>query len=184
MLIISFNDGELMPSDMYFTIINKSPVCSISDTCHCCLEYHTTPFSSTTCTCMYYLYVEREYLATPLKREWAGSQDYAFCSTIGIYLIFCSVHYLCLCFADGIRSFRRCSSWTEDDVDFEPNFRDDLEQVLKKAHRLAPQWDLMSVKCSATLGNGCAGFFYLHRAKGGIFPPPSKFVCSIYIYII
>ena len=31
----------------------------------------------------------------------------------------------------------------EDDVDFEPNFRDDLEQVLEEAHRLAPQWDLM-----------------------------------------
>ena len=28
----------------------------------------------------------------------------------------------------------------EDDVDFEPNFRDDL---LEEAHRLAPQWDLM-----------------------------------------
>ena len=37
----------------------------------------------------------------------------------------------------------------EDDVDFESNFRDDLEQeqVLEEAHRLAPQWDLMSVKC-------------------------------------
>ena len=31
----------------------------------------------------------------------------------------------------------------KDDVDFEPNFRDDLEQVLEEAHRLAPQWDLM-----------------------------------------
>ena len=31
----------------------------------------------------------------------------------------------------------------EDDVDFEPNFRDDLEQVLEESHRLAPQWDLM-----------------------------------------
>ena len=31
----------------------------------------------------------------------------------------------------------------EGDVDFEPNFRDDLEQVLEEAHRLAPQWDLM-----------------------------------------
>ena len=33
----------------------------------------------------------------------------------------------------------------EDDVDFEPmaNFRDDLEQVLEEAHRLAPQWDLV-----------------------------------------
>ena len=31
----------------------------------------------------------------------------------------------------------------EDDVDFEPNFCDDLEQVLEEAHRLAPQWDLM-----------------------------------------
>ena len=31
----------------------------------------------------------------------------------------------------------------EDDVDFKPNFRDDLEQVLEEAHRLAPQWDLM-----------------------------------------
>ena len=31
----------------------------------------------------------------------------------------------------------------EDDVDFEPNFRDDLEHVLEEAHRLAPQWDLM-----------------------------------------
>ena len=27
----------------------------------------------------------------------------------------------------------------EDDVDFEPNFCDDLEQVLEEAHRLAPQ---------------------------------------------
>ena len=35
----------------------------------------------------------------------------------------------------------------EDDVDFEPNFRDDLELVLEEAHRLAPQWDLVSVKC-------------------------------------
>ena len=35
----------------------------------------------------------------------------------------------------------------EDDVDFEPNFHDDLEQVLEEAHRLAPQWELMSVKC-------------------------------------
>ena len=33
----------------------------------------------------------------------------------------------------------------EDDVDFEPNFRDDLEQVLEEAHNLAPQWDLMWV---------------------------------------
>ena len=35
----------------------------------------------------------------------------------------------------------------EDDVDFEPNFRDDLEQVLEEAHRrrLAPQWSLISV---------------------------------------
>ena len=31
----------------------------------------------------------------------------------------------------------------EDDVDFEPNFRDDLEPVLDEAHRLAPQWDLV-----------------------------------------
>ena len=31
----------------------------------------------------------------------------------------------------------------EDDVDFEPNFRDNLEQVLEETHRLAPQWDLM-----------------------------------------
>ena len=31
----------------------------------------------------------------------------------------------------------------EDDVDFEPNFHDNLEQVLEEAHRLAPQWDLM-----------------------------------------
>ena len=31
----------------------------------------------------------------------------------------------------------------EDDVDIEPNFHDDLEQVLEEAHRLAPQWDLM-----------------------------------------
>ena len=31
----------------------------------------------------------------------------------------------------------------EDDVDFEPNFRSDLEHVLDEAHRLAPQWDLM-----------------------------------------
>ena len=31
----------------------------------------------------------------------------------------------------------------EDNVDFEPNFRGDLEQVLEEAHRLAPQWDLM-----------------------------------------
>ena len=44
-----------------------------------------------------------------------------------------------------------------DNVDFEPNFRDDLEQVLEEAHRLAPQWDLMSVKCSGALilGKGC-----------------------------
>ena len=27
----------------------------------------------------------------------------------------------------------------EDDVDFEPNFHDDLEQVLEEAHSLAPQ---------------------------------------------
>ena len=27
----------------------------------------------------------------------------------------------------------------EDNVDFESNFRDDLEQVLEEAHRLAPQ---------------------------------------------
>ena len=31
----------------------------------------------------------------------------------------------------------------EDDVDFELNFYDELEQVLEEAHRLAPQWDLM-----------------------------------------
>ena len=31
----------------------------------------------------------------------------------------------------------------EDDVDFELNFYDQLEQVLEEAHRLAPQWDLM-----------------------------------------
>ena len=31
----------------------------------------------------------------------------------------------------------------EDDVDFKPNFRSNLEQVLEEAHRLAPQWDLM-----------------------------------------
>ena len=31
----------------------------------------------------------------------------------------------------------------EDDVDFESNFRKDLEHVLEEAHKLAPQWDLM-----------------------------------------
>ena len=52
----------------------------------------------------------------------------------------------------------------EDDVDFEPNFCDDLEQVLEEAYRLALQWDLMSVKCNGTLGNRCARIF-LHRAN-------------------
>ena len=33
----------------------------------------------------------------------------------------------------------------EDDVDFEPNFREELEQVLEEAHRLVPEWDLMWV---------------------------------------
>ena len=46
----------------------------------------------------------------------------------------------------------------EDDVDFEPNFRSDLEQVLEEAHRLAPEWDLMWVKYS--LYSGALGGVY------------------------
>ena len=55
----------------------------------------------------------------------------------------------------------------EDDVDFEPNFCDDLEQVLEEAHRLAPQWDLMWVSAYAAklrllMGNSmeCSMFSY------------------------
>ena len=33
----------------------------------------------------------------------------------------------------------------EDDVDFEPNFRVKLDQVLEEVHRLEPEWDLMWV---------------------------------------
>ena len=33
----------------------------------------------------------------------------------------------------------------EDDVDFEPNFRSKLDQVLEEVHRLEPEWDLMWV---------------------------------------
>ena len=73
-----------------------------------------------------------------LKREWAGSQDYAFCSTISIHTTF---HLFTVC----VDSFQMVSEKLqevfilEDNVDFEPNFRDDLEQVLEEAHRLAPQ---------------------------------------------
>ena len=45
-------------------------------------------------------------------------------------------------FSDGGRELQEVLI-LEDDVDFEPNFHDDLEQVLEEAHRLAPQWDLM-----------------------------------------
>ena len=31
----------------------------------------------------------------------------------------------------------------EDDVDFEPNFREELDNVLEEARRLEPGWDLM-----------------------------------------
>ena len=45
--------------------------------------------------------------------------------------------------SDGISEKLQEVLILEDDVDFEPNFRDNLEQVLEEAHRLAPQWDLM-----------------------------------------
>ena len=31
----------------------------------------------------------------------------------------------------------------EDDVDFEPNFRQELDDVLEEVHRLEPGWDLI-----------------------------------------
>jgi len=31
----------------------------------------------------------------------------------------------------------------EDDIDFEPNFRQGLEKVLSEARQFAPSWDLM-----------------------------------------
>lgn len=31
----------------------------------------------------------------------------------------------------------------EDDIDFEPDFRQNLQKVLEEAHQFTPNWDLM-----------------------------------------
>ena len=51
--------------------------------------------------------------------------------------------FFCVCIFQMVAEKLQEVLILEDDVDFEPNFRNDLEQVLEEAHRLAPQWDLM-----------------------------------------
>ena len=51
--------------------------------------------------------------------------------------------FFCVCIFQMVAEKLQEVLILEDDVDFEPNFRDDLEQVLEETHRLAPQWDLM-----------------------------------------
>ena len=83
--------------------------------------------------------------------EWSGSRDYAFRSTISVHTTF-HPFTVCICAFQMVSEKLQEVLILEDDVDFEPNFRDDLEQVLEEAHRLAPQWDLMSVKINVPVG--------------------------------
>ena len=59
--------------------------------------------------------------------EWSGSRDYAFRSTISVRTF--HPFTVCICVFQMVSEKLQEVLILEDDVDFEPNFRDDLERL-------------------------------------------------------
>ena len=49
----------------------------------------------------------------------------------------------------------------EDDVDFEPDFRENLREVLDEAQEFSPTWDLMYVHVGTCMGPHVRRWLYL-----------------------